>query len=194
MRKQAWEVRKSGHAPGHGRPRRTASQPGSAQGSEPARTLFSGSVRQALPPHVSVCRRDVHPHDGGPPLLKVTGAHPSCVHGRTRAGEHACVPTHTTHTLTHTHVSCARVPSFAPVSSSLSHFLDCSLLLPRTLMERGVILQVLTRPAQSTRAPHLPGLWPLYGRRPCPGSSPSTPWPFLLPGPPHGPPHVHSLS
>lgn len=107
MRKQAWEVRKSGHAPGHGRPRRTASQPGSAQGSEPARTLFSGSVRQALPPHVSVCRRDVHPHDGGPPFSR-SRAHTPPAYMEGLALENTLVSPHTPLTPSHTHTRILR--------------------------------------------------------------------------------------
>ena len=61
MRKQAWEVGKSGHEPA-----KTRWPPGSAQGSEPARMLLSGGMRRALPPRASVCRRDVHPHGAGP--------------------------------------------------------------------------------------------------------------------------------
>ena len=137
--------------------------PCSAQGSEPARTLFSGGARPALPPRVDVCRRDVHPHGAGPTFSR-SRVHTPPARMEGLVLENTLVSAHTPLTLSHTHVSCARVLSLAPVSSSLSHLLDCSLLLPRALLERGVILQVLTSPAQSTRAPHLPGLWPLYGR------------------------------
>lgn len=190
MRKQAWEVGKPGHAPGHGRPRRAASPAPPRAPNPRGRCSLEVWGERCLPTCVCAGATCTLTMAAPPPRSRVHTP-PACMEGL--ALENTLVSPHTPltpshpHTHTHTHVSCARVPSFAPVSSSLSHLLDCSLLLPRTLMERGVILQVLTHPAQSTCAPHLPVLWPLYRRRPCPGSSPSTLRPFLLPGPPMAP-------
>ena len=75
---QAWELRLCAGA----WQAKTRCQPSSPQGFEPARTLFSEGVQPALPPCVNVCRRDVHPHGGGPTFSR-SRAHtpPACMEG-----------------------------------------------------------------------------------------------------------------
>lgn len=111
---------------------------------------------------------------------------------RTRLCPHRHSHSHS-HTHTHTYFapgSQALTPSPAPFPT----FWIVLCFLPRAGLERGAVLQVLTRPVQSTCAPHLPGLWPLYGRPPCPGSPPEHPVALPSARTPLGPPRIHLLA
>lgn len=187
MRKQAWEVGKSGHEPGHGRPRRDG-RPAPPRAPNP-RGCCSLEVRgvRCLPSRVcadATCTRTVLvPRSQGHGCTPLPHAwQDSC--WRTRL----CPHTHHSHSLSHTYTRilrprpkpCPRLQLPFPPSGLFSAPLTCSAGEESDLVG-------LDSPSTVHHRPHLPGLWPLYGRRPCPGSSPSTPRPFPLPGPPVAP-------
>lgn len=196
MRKQAWEVGKPGHAPGHGRPRRAASPAPPRAPNPRGRCSLEVWGERCLPTCVCAGATCTLTMAAPPPRSRVHTP-PACMEGL--ALENTLVSPHTpltpSHPHTHTHTRilrpgpklCPRLQLPFPPSGLFS--------APPTHPDgEGSDPAGLDSPSTVHLCPPPPG--PVASVQEATLSWQLPEHPAALPSPrtPHGPPHVHSLS